>query len=329
MRLLAASLVVAALASGTLLFACSDAKHLGGLVVAIDGNLSVPGDIDALGLAVNVGGTTKFSNVYGIAPAGKVTIPATLLLEEPTDSSQSVTIRITGFSAGNARIVRDAITTVPHARVVLLTLHLSALSFDDGVKGSINPQEVDRISDPSVQTAGVRIRGTTNGGFDPFTQITSKCSLASEQADIDGICQSARVDSATLPDAFSAQIVPSASELAACFDVAKCFDGATPVMPHADCTFPFTGDAATLNVAIVTGGAGFKTTAGPLAPLDQEPEHGFSVANGIVSLPKGVCSLGSKAKGVVIGTKCPAKKPTTPIIGGGTACAASTFDAGG
>ncbi len=320
MRSFAAPLLLAALASGALVSACSDTKHQGGLVVAIDTNLSVPKDIDALGLAVNIGGITKFSNVYGVTPKGKVTMPATLVLQEPTDASQSVTIRITGFLGGNARIVRDAITTIPHARVAVLRLQLSALSFDDGVKGAINPQEVDRSSDPSMQSAGLRITDNTIGGFDPFTQITSKCSLTAEQTDIDGVCQSARVDSATLPDAASVPIVPSAAELAACFDVSKCFDGATKVMPHADCTFPYAGDAATLNVAIETGGAGFNTSAGFLAPLDQDAEHGFSVANGVVTIPKAVCAMGSKAKSVVIGTKCPAKKPTTPTIGGGTTC---------
>ncbi len=320
MRSLAAPLILAALVSGALVLACSDTKHQGGLVVAIDTNLSVPKDIDALGLAVNIGGITKFSNVYGVAPSGKVTMPATLVLQEPTDASQSVTIRITGFLGGNARIVRDAITTVPHARVALLRLQLSALSAGDGVKGAIDPQEVDRISDPSVQSAGLRIADTTIGAFDPFTQITSKCSLAAEQTDIDGVCQSARVDSATLPDAASVPIVPSAAELAACFDVPKCFDGAVKVMPHADCTFSYGGDAKTLNVAIETAGAGFNTATGFLAPLDQDPEHGFSVANGIVTIPKAVCTIGTKAKSVVLGTKCPAKQPTTPIKGGGTTC---------
>ncbi len=328
MRSVARPLVFTALACAALFFACSD-KRQGGLVVVIDTNASVPKDIDALGLAVNVGGITKFSNVYGIAPEGKVTMPATLLLEEPSAPAQSVTIRITGFSGGKVRIVRDSITTVPHARVAVLRLQLSALSFDDGAVGSINPQEVDRTSDPSMQSAErLRFTNTASGAFDPFTQITSKCSLTAEFADIDGVCQSAAVDSESLPDAASTPFLPTASELAACFDVPRCFADATLVMPHADCTFPFAGDPATLNVAVVTDGVGFQTSVGSLAPLDQDADHGFSVANGIVSLPKAVCAGNPRVKSVVIARACPAKKPAVPIVGGGTACAPSTFEGG-
>lgn len=332
MRSIARLLFLGALSGVASFLACNGDNHLGGLVVAITSNVSAPKDVDSLGLAVSVDGVTKFSNVYGVSPNGVVTLPATLVLEEPSNPAVPVNVRIMAFSSdGNVRIVRDAITTIPHARVAVLRVQLSALSFDTGAMGHVDAAEIDRSSDPGAQPTlkGARVHLTdTTMGFNPFLQVTSGCDLAGGFGNIDGICQDAKVDSATLPDATSTQLAPTPSELASCFDVGQCFATAKPVDTGTTCSFAYTGDPAKLNVAVVTDGAGFPTRQGFVAPLDLDPLHGFSLANGVVTLAKGVCAPNSHRRAIIVSSDCASKTIETPITYGGDHCSPSTFDAG-
>ena len=334
MKYLARSTFSLLVGASLLAAACAQDKPRGGLVISIDSNVSVPKDINGLGLAVAVAGQVKFSYVYGVSPDGKVTLPATLVLEEPLGGgAPPVNVRITAFKGGQARIVRDAITTIPHTRVASMRLQLSVLGLDDGVTGTIDPNNVERILDPSqpaTLTTTIHLDDTirpedTTGSFDPFMTISSKCSLAANQGDIDGLCQDATIDSATLPD-----YVPiAAGAKAPCFDVGGCFSAAKQVTLGPGCTFPFTGDASTLNVALLTKGAGFLTSLGYLAPLDNDPVHGFAVSNGVVTLPKGVCANNPNVRGVVIQTNgCTAKSAGIPLLGAGASCSFTGADGG-
>jgi hypothetical protein len=336
--------------------ACAQDKPLGAIVVQIDTNVLVPKNINGLGLAVAVAGEVKFSNVYGVAPDGRVTLPATLVVEEPRGgtSAPAVNIRITAFNGSTPRIVRDAVTTIPHERIAAMRLQLSFLSADDGLAGAVPLSNIDRTTNPADQgttavSGRIHLSGPTPGEFKPFESVSSKClpqlTLGDLTAvgDIDGICQSAYVDSATLPDYVTQRessflgdeggTGASATVAPECFDVASCLGQLKVVTPRAsDCSFDFVGDPTRLNVGILTKSTlGYPTSLGYVSPLDNDPVHGFSLANGRVTLPKAVCAnpKNPNVLGVVVDANhCGSKAPGTPLLGNGIVCANLGVDGG-
>ena len=109
--------------------ACGSSKSKGSLVIGLETDVSVPQNVDGIGIAVAVNGQVKYSKLFSLdqsaAGMGRraVKLPATIAVVEPDDSSApQVDIRAVAFHKGEARIVRDVISTVPHARTALLRM---------------------------------------------------------------------------------------------------------------------------------------------------------------------------------------------------------------
>jgi hypothetical protein len=113
--------LVAACAAG--LWSCS--SDPGYLVVAITTDLQTPKDVDAVAVVVSAGGVTKYAYLGYPGPQGTMVLPATLVVEQPRDPGAEVRVRVVGFRRGDARIVRDAVTTVPSSRGALLRVPLA------------------------------------------------------------------------------------------------------------------------------------------------------------------------------------------------------------
>src|SRR6202008_1534727 len=85
--------------------------------------------------------------------------------------------------------------------------------------------------------------GVSDGApaFDP-TKLVSKCDFdRMQQTSVNGKCVGAAVDSSELPGSSDGQVFGDggSAERPACFDVARCFEGATPVagLDAARCSF--------------------------------------------------------------------------------------------
>jgi hypothetical protein len=87
-----------------------------------------------------------------------------------------------------------------------------------------------------------------------------------------------------------------------------------------DCTAPVPANAITskINVALLpTDGAGICGANGCFVPLDNDPSDGWTVKDGRLQLPLGLCDLisnGLKAT-VAVSTDCTSKTPAVPTCG--------------
>jgi hypothetical protein len=321
-------------------FACS-APSKGGLVLSITTDMQAPKDIDVVSLYITSNGAPKFDYLGRVLPDGTVELPATLAIVEPDTPGAQIRVRVTAFKSqpdgsAKARVLRDVVTTVPHQRVGLLRVPLSFL--DDGsAQGTL----------PSTLTPGQRT-GVPDGDttYDPTTPIssapgylTTTCDFTSGKTSVNGACVDSSVDSSTLP-AYDGSLVfgdggPLATgEPASCFDVAACFGGATPVagLDTTHCTFTTSVPAAQLDLALLTASTGACTAAGQCyVPLQNDPSEGWTMSNGTVTLPAGVCTKITQGARLVqgVGGRCGSLTPTEPICQPATAVPdASTADVG-
>ena len=114
-RLPRALLASGLLFTGCVASACS-AKHdppPGALLLAIETDLRVSGDIDTIGIAVSDadGSHVSEDSTYPLATAGTATFPATLAIVRGTSSP--IKIRVIGYRKGNPISVHDTVTTIP------------------------------------------------------------------------------------------------------------------------------------------------------------------------------------------------------------------------
>jgi hypothetical protein len=304
-RSLAGSLLVLGFLSAGA--ACSGTDK-GALVLAISTNMQAPKDINVVGLYITTNGVPKFNYMGRVLPDGTVSLPSTLAVVEPEEANAQVRIRLIAFqtqSSGDAkaRVLRDVLTTVPHARTALLRLPLSFL--DDGSAMGMLPSQY-------VPAGGTAPEGDTL--FD-VTQIASKCDWANlQQTSVNGVCTGANVDSSTLDTYEPAAVFGDGGQdnagSGSCFDVATCFAGATPVtnLNLQSCSFamPKGASASNLNVAIVAQGTGTCTSSGVCyVPLPNDANEGWTVQQGAtVQLAAGVCTkLGATGRlAVSVGT---------------------------
>ncbi len=313
----AAWLGAAGLSGALVLLSCS-APAKGALVLAISTDMQIPKDIDVVSVYITTNGAPKFDYLGRVAPDGTVSIPATLAVVEPDNPSDQVRIRVIAFQTqangdAKARVLRDVLTTVPHQRTALLSLPLSFL--DDG-------SGIGTLPGNQVPGPGGAPEGETS--FDP-TQIQSSCDFSNGQTSVDGVCVSASVDSSTLADYSDALVFGDGGSATspACFNVATCFAGATPVAvttAGGACSFPLpqSASASNLGVAIATSGSG--ATGVPVGsldvvPLESDAQGGmYSVAGGTVTLVPGVCAkLMLPGASLVTSEACLPKVEASPL----------------
>jgi formylglycine-generating enzyme len=284
----------AALFAGTLAMPSCSAPNKGSLVVAITTDMQVPKDMDVLSVFVSTNGVPKYDFLGRVLPDGTVAMPSTLAIVEPDDPSAQVRIRVIGFQsqAGseNARVLRDVVTTVPHQQTALLRLPLSFL--DDGsvtgtLPGPLVPDEAKGVPD-----------GITT--FDPtdLSVIKPTCDFSKGLTMIGGVCADDGVDSSKLPP-FDAQVVFGDAGLlmdglpASCFDVARCFTGASPApqvdMQHCSFAVPAGTDATKMNLALESPTTGACVGDQCFVPLENDPTEGWTAQAGTVTMLPGVC----------------------------------------
>ena len=339
-------------AVGALSFACGTTKDQGSLVVALETDVRVPDNVDGIGIAISVDKQIKYSQLFSIdATLEKqglrvVKLPATIAVLEPAGGAPAVQVRAVAFWHGEARIVRDVISTVPHGRTALLRVPLAYLGYDDGVTGSIPRESFQPLP---KQTAPARVTvihltdapGGTGAATDIVDKISSRCSLLG-LTNVDGECVDPTIDSATLPDYAQTDLFPNGvdpdgfANPMPCFDMATCFDANATIThreldrTNGECKVKLDVPAADLNIAML-----LDTQASPrqvgfcpdestcLIPMSRDDAHGFRIdeAAGLVHLPRGVCERPSVIKMVLAHRAgCAQKTALTPIDGAGTNC---------
>ncbi|CAN5907945.1 hypothetical protein BH11MYX4_BH11MYX4_05060 [soil metagenome] len=95
----------------------------GQLMLVISSDLVWGKDLDRIDVEISHHGRVQFTSKIA-APA---TLPATVSVDVPAGDADPVSIHLIGSKGSNARIVRDAVTTVPGSRGALLRLPLDWL----------------------------------------------------------------------------------------------------------------------------------------------------------------------------------------------------------
>src|SRR5262245_11268113 len=103
----------------------------GEIVVAIQTDMSLPKDVDLVGIQVESFGNIQMANEYQVGP-NDLHIPATLAVVAGKDPSQPVTIRVWARQNGKIRTLREVVTTVPTDRVAALSMPVQWLCDDSG-----------------------------------------------------------------------------------------------------------------------------------------------------------------------------------------------------
>ena len=274
--------------------ACS-AKHdpaPGEILLAIDTNLRVSGDVDTIGLSVSEADGTHVSEdaMFPLAPVGNAMFPATLAIIRGT--TQPIKIRVVGYQQGNPISLRDTITTIPADRTALLRTDINWL--DEGAVMTVAAE-----TSVSSLTSGLCPAGQTSIG---------------------GGCSSFTLDSATLPD-FDAGADLTASNGPQCFDVLACFGGSglttVPRPPASDCTLAVpaaaSGDNVNIGLNVAPGHGGWCGASGCVVPLERDPAEGWSLTpGGKLQLPPGACTNPLVESIAVLVNDCETYTPAHP-----------------
>ncbi len=311
----------------------------GELMLAIQTDMSIPKDVDAVWIEVSSYGNTVFRNRYEVGPSG-VKIPATLAIQASPGKSPPVTIRVISEHASVTRTLREVVTTVPPDRVATLRMPIQWLcdgsgqripnttppQFSNGcpagqtcVGGSCASSDVDSTKLPSFKPGDVYGGGSGDGDGTCFDTVT--CLSTNTPLSVD--LQTCTVDVSQLGGAQAAH--PDGGTVGS--------DGDAGVPPSGAATTARAAlDAASLNIGLELpiGGDGICNDNACFVPLDGDT--GWVLDNTTLKLPPAVCerlSAGTILE-VVASTSCPTKTAGTPTcgpwssVGGG----AATTDAG-
>jgi hypothetical protein len=271
---------------------CKTAAAPGEVMVVLRTDVSLPKDIDSVRLQILVRGDTRFDQTFEkLGAAESLEIPASLgvIDGESADPSIPVTFRVSAFQHGSARVLREAVTTIPPTRVVALSLPVHWLCFDEVTVG-------------------------TNG------DVGSSCPEG--QTCVAGSCADKTIDSSLLPafDPSSAFGGGTGKGDGVCLDVVGCFEPVTPVaVDSSDCSF---ASSEPVNVALLVQSAGECGPHGCFVALDAESDSGWTskLTPGRITLPKAVCDrIASGLVGAVLTAKptkaCPLKAEGIPACG--------------
>jgi hypothetical protein len=269
---------------------CS-APDKGSLVLAISTDMQAPQDISVVSIFVSNNGVPKYDYLGAVTPDGTVTLPATLALVESDNPGDEIHIRVTGFQAQKARVMRDVLTHIPHQHTSLLRLPLNFL--DDGsVAGTLDPRFV-----PGRQGTGAPEGDTQYNPVDPTVLRSTMCDVSKGETSFAGSCIDSHLDSAKLPAWTETAVYGEGGTVSTpnCFDVTQCFAKAKPItnVDMTSCSFPLPQGAngSRWNCALATNdGTGSCANGLCLVPLETDPDEGFTVMNGTtIQMVPGVC----------------------------------------
>ena len=256
----------------------------GGLVVAIDTDMSMPKDIDEVRLEVTQGATKLFQHSQQL-DENAAALPLEIQVPDANDSAP-VLVRALGVKDGEVRVERSAITTVPTAYLGYLRLILNYLC--DGM--------VDPSGDSSCGATMTCIQGTC-----------APAAIATSLPDFyqrDGAMQSASTACFDVAKCFSmaTEMTPELADVCS-FDSNKLFP-------------------TDLNVALrlEPGSAGVCTQTACWIVLDSDGD-GFRVGDDErVMLPDSICAQRSQGANlrVAMSMQCPSKKQSMPLCRDGS-----------
>ncbi|APR86449.1 Putative serine/threonine-protein kinase pknH [Minicystis rosea] len=262
------------------------AKPLGQIMLAVQTDLSLPKDIDAIRIEAFTEGVPKLRNDYDrMGPGdGEIHLPGTIGLIAPENADDAVRIIVSARSGGRdgeVKILREIVTTVPVDRVVTLQLPLEFL-----------------CSGQAKILSG---------------EATSTCPEG--KSCVAGTCVDKQLDSQKLPTYTEDGIFGDGG----CFDSTNCWGTPTvAALDMATCTIP---NAEGINVALQTEGEGICGPVGCFVTLDADSDTGWKVnEEGRIALPQGVCDQVTSGKIVnvvttPIATGCGQKSTSLPTCG--------------
>jgi hypothetical protein len=269
------------------LAACgADKSSVGGLVVRVESDLSMPKDFDRITLEITQSGSVLLSKDSQVGE-GQLLLPAEFPIG-PTAGALPVTVHGVAYSKGHAVIERTVVTPVPATHVGLLRLPLNYLCL-----------------------------GTTH------EDGSSTC--GADQTCKQGLCASTFAADADLSDfdspaARAAARSAAAGGTAKCFDVLQCMGDATKATLDATCSFtvPPAGQQGRLNVAVKLplGSSGICGAGACWVVLDSGPD-GWTQNGAQVTLPASVCRdrPNLPVLEVAFSSQCAAKTTASPPCG--------------
>lgn len=284
--LFTAAAALLAIGLGLMLSGCSEPS--GEVVLVLTTDMSIPKDIDAIQVEVEVDGEVQFYTEYAERQGG-LKLPGTLGIVDDRPG-RPFTARVIGLKEGKPRILR-AITTA---------------TVDGGVRMLRAP--LRWLCDGSA--------AVDEGGRVEFT----KCPPG--EACFADTCAPSSIDGSSLPEFSAAEVFGGGTgdgDDGSCFDTVFCFDGALPVQPEKvgiDCTV--LAEGAT-NVALQTEGDGICGETGCFVPLDAGDPEGFIEIEGSsprrLRLPSIVCEMEGRMLGVALSSHCAPKSIALPVCG--------------
>jgi len=328
-----------------LLAACSSKEEpTGQLMLSMQTDLSLPKDVNAVRIEVSTFGKVNFAQDYEVGPNG-AKIPATLGVVAGANKAAPVRIRIIAKLNGEARLLREAITTVPGARIAMLRMPLQYLSLGQVVSTGSGSVNNGSVTPSSIRTANLGTLDTSDagatGGIEGAEGWASTCGEG-KTAD-NGACIDIEVDSDTLPDYVPADVFGGGDETGngTCFDTYECLaQGVDVNIDLFSCAFPSVPGLTNVGLR-VPGGPGKPgicsddPNADCYIPLDAETPAGWFTRkeDNMIVLPRRVCQKFQETKdilSIVYGTTCAPKTPSVPTCGpwSGVSGAKSTPDGG-
>lgn len=277
--------------------ACSrDPQPTGQLMLALQTDMALPKDVDQVTIQILSQGIVRFNHVYRADPSAddRILIPATLGIVAGDNPNAPVTVRIIARQNGKARVLREAISTIPTRRSATLRVPIQWLC-----DGSAVEDPNDRLNDDKVSSSCPAGQTCRAGVCVPVTVYTDQL-LDYEDGTVFG--------------------GGGGDTAGSCIDTLGCFqNGFGSQVEFSTCSVEKPSGGAGVNVALVKplGTDGICGQDSCLVPLDGESDAGWrTIANRIV-LPRPVCDriLDGTVLGVAVTTSCSTKSEATPTCG--------------
>lgn len=279
---------------------CATPPPPGETMMVLETDMSLPKDVDSVKIEVLVRGDVRHKAVFEkLGGEQSVKIPASLgiIIGPESDPTTPVTVRVTASQKGQARVLNEAVTTVPEGRLVALRMPIQWLCWD---------------------------RITVDGDGNAQTDCPKG------ETCVAGSCVTNKVDPAKLKD-FRAEEVfggGTGDGDGSCFDVGACFTAGTDApVDLATCSITSGVD---VNVGIRVESAGICGPGGCFVVLDGKSDLGWQPGpGGTIKLPRAVCDrIGSgSAAGVsvsAVSATCAQKTNTLPTCGPWSSAGTST-----